>query len=492
MVTKKIFKFDPSRIKVVLWMFAILCTYSGYAQSDSIDIFLSNEMQKKNIPGLQLAIVRNGEIVKLGNYGWANIQDSIPVTENSVFPINSITKAFTGVAILQLMEKGKINLDAGISDYLDSLPVFWKNITVKQLLSHISGIPDIMPGSKLISPEDEEASWKKVQMLPLDFKAGEEFRYNQTNYLLLGKIIDKYSGLPFPEFITMNQLQKAGMPLTRFADFYDIIPNSARGYSYFRNGKLTNVFEEVPPFLRTATGMSSTAKELARWVIALQDNRLLATDSSLSILWTPARLNNGELGGFSALLNGYALGSPVASRAEHPAIAAIGGGRSGLFIYPKDNMSIIVLSNLQGASPESFMDEIAGFYIPEMKESNGFGLSPSVKLLKAALDKTGYKQAITQAKKLKSGNTRFQLTENEINAWGYKLMRQGRKPDAIEIFKLNVSLYPGSANTYDSLGESYAEAGETALAIKNYEKALTLNPGSATAIEQLRKLRSLQ
>ena len=476
----------------VLWMLAIICSFSCNTQPDNIDVFIKNEMQKKHIPGLQLAIVRNGKIVKLGNYGLANVQDSISVTENTVFSINSITKAFTGVAIMQLVEAGKINVDSCISNYLSDLPLAWRAITVKQLLGHASGLPDITTDSKFISPEDDDASWKQVQTLPMDFKTGETFRYNQTNYVLLGKIIDKYAGSPFSEFITKNQLQKVGMRNTRFGDFHDIIPNSARGYTYFKNGELTNVFEEFPPFFRTAAGMNSTAKELADWLIALQSNQLLADKNSLSVLWTPIKLNNGQIGGFSELLNGYALGWPVVSRSEHPAIAPIGGGRSALFIYPKDSLSIIVLTNLQGSSPESFIDEIAGFYIPEMKEANGFGYSPPAKLLKLALDKIGYKHAIGEAKKFKASDNKFQLTENEINSWGYRLLRQDRKPDAVEIFKLNVDLYPNSANAYDSLGESYAAIGETALAIKNYEKAFQLDPGNTNAAEQIRKFKAVQ
>ncbi len=490
--TKKITKVHLTRKKTILWILAIICNYSAHAQPDSIDVFIKNEMQQKKIPGLQLAIARNNKIVKLGNYGLANVQDSIPVNENTVFSINSISKAFTGVAIMQLVEEGKINLDSSIAGYLDSIPVSWKNITVKQLLGHTSGIPNIMADAKLILPEDDEASWRKVQILPLDFKAGDEFRYNQTNYLLLGKIIDKYSAVPFSEFIIKNQLQKAGMIYTRFGDAHDIIPNSSRGYTHFRNGKLTNIFEEFPSFLRTAAGMNSTAKELANWVIALQNDQLLTHPGSVSILWTPIKLNNGQTGGFSEFLNGYALGWPIVARSEHPAIAAVGGGRSALFIYPKDNMSIIILTNLQGASPESFIDEVAGFYVPEMKEANGFGFSASVKLLKTSLDKIGYKYAVEQAKKFKVSNASFQLTENEINSWGYKLMSQDRKPDAIEIFKLNVNLYPNSTNTYDSLGESYAAIGETALAIKNYETAFKLDPKNINASEQVRKLKSLR
>jgi len=111
--------------------------------------------------------------------------------------------------------------------------------------------------------------------------------------------------------------------------------------------------------------MSSTATEMAYWVIALQKNDLL-NEQSMTALWKPAVLNNGKTAGFNALLNGYAAGWPVIGRKDHPAVAPVGGGRAALFIYPKDNLSIIVLTNLSGAVPDSFIDELAGLFIPGM------------------------------------------------------------------------------------------------------------------------------
>ena len=479
------------KILIVLLIFS--CNYTVFGQADSIDIFVQTQMQKRKIPGLQLAIVKHGKIIKAGNYGLANIQDSIPVSDKTVFTINSITKAFTGIAILQLMEAGKLKLDSPISEYLTDIPETWKPVTVQQLLSHISGIPDIVDEeeSVLITPNAEEAL-KKVRLLLNEFKPGEKFSYNQTNYLLLGNIIDKLSGMSFQEFITKEQLVKAGMTNTIKSGFgatKDIVTNAACSYQYSK-GKLNNMFFSFPPFLQTAAGMSSTAKEMAEWIITLQKQQLLKQRSSLTMLWTPAVLNNGEIGGFSSLLNGYAAGWPVVKRTDHPALAPVGGGRSAVFVYPNDDLSIIVLTNLSGAFPDIFMDEIAGFFIPDMKEANGFGLSASVKSLKNALDNAGYKNAIEEVKKLKKIKNDFKLTEKEINSWGYKLVSQKKIPEALEIFKLNVHLYPTSANAFDSLGEIYADLGNSELSLKNYEQSLKLNPHNKNAEQQIRKLRS--
>jgi tetratricopeptide (TPR) repeat protein len=125
-----------------------------------------------------------------------------------------------------------------------------------------------------------------------------------------------------------------------------------------------------------------------------------------------------------------------------------------------------------------------------MKESNGFGLSASVKQLRAGLEKSGYKNAIEEFKKNRKTNAGFTLTESEVNDWGYKLIKQSKIADALQIFKLNVYLYPASANVYDSLGETYAELGDNEAAITNYEQSLKLNPQNSNAAQQLKKLKA--
>ncbi len=146
------------KVCLVILIFAISSDIN--AQVDSIDVFVKTQMQKRKIPGLQLAIVQHGKIIKAANYGLANVQDSIPVRNNTVFTINSITKAFTGIAIMQLVEAGKLNLSAPVGNYLTGLPQSWHTVTIQQLLSHTSGIPDIVDEeeSTLISPYGESAS----------------------------------------------------------------------------------------------------------------------------------------------------------------------------------------------------------------------------------------------------------------------------------------------------------------------------------------------
>jgi Flp pilus assembly protein TadD len=149
---------------------------------------------------------------------------------------------------------------------------------------------------------------------------------------------------------------------------------------------------------------------------------------------------------------------------------------------------VVVLTNLQGANPEEFIDEIAGYYIPEMRASAGWGLAPSVKRLRTELMKRGFDRAPEVASELKNKDAKFQLAENDLNVWGYRLIQEGQLKDAIEVFRLNVSLYPQSGNTYDSLAEAYANAGDKTSAIKNYTRSLELDPKNDNAAAQLKRL----
>ncbi len=464
---------------------------------DSIDLFLQKTMQAKKIPALQLAVIRGGKIVKNASYGTANLEYNVKATANSIFSINSITKAFTGVAIMQLAEAGKLSVGDPLAKHLDSLPAAWQKITLQQVLTHTSGLPDMDDVDGMIMGKgDERLAMLEITKQPLQSKSGERFSYNQTGYVLLGQIITKLSGMHFTTFIASGQFDVAGMKNTRFGDSYDVVPNSAGAYTltkqqgeqFVRNDKPGVAYIQFPSFYRTAAGILSTATDMANWVIALKSGKLLKDQSSIETMWKPAILNNGRIGGFNRLTNGYALGWPTVSREEHPAVAPVGGGRSALFVYLKDDLSIVVLSNLMGGNPDQFVDEIAGFYIPDMKAENGFGLSPGLKKLNAELKRTGFKNARLAFTNLKKTSTDFTLSENELNGWGYQLLAQKRINEALSIFKLYVHLYPKSSNAYDSLGEMFEVLGEQQDALVSYKKSLTLNTDNKNAAQRIKAI----
>ncbi|MGC5743904.1 serine hydrolase domain-containing protein [Chryseobacterium sp. NFX27] len=258
--------------------------YTAQKRSDSIDTFIMHKMQELKIPGLQLAIIRNNKIDQLSSYGLANIEHQIPTKNNTVFSINSMTKAFVGVAIMQLQEQGKLNTGDAISKYLTDIPESWKNITFKQLLSNTSGLPNnIDQKEQVLGEGNESKNWEIVKTLPMEFSPGEKFSYNQTGYFILGKIITQLSGVHFTKFIEDNQFKPSQLLVTQFGDSNDIIDNSAGAYStiinnegkWINDGKLHNAFATFPVFFRTATGIMSSAEDLSKWLLALQEGKLL-------------------------------------------------------------------------------------------------------------------------------------------------------------------------------------------------------------------------
>jgi CubicO group peptidase (beta-lactamase class C family) len=465
--------------------------------SDSIDVFLQQTMKAKKIPALQLAIVQDGKIVKQAVYGTANLENNIPATPESIFSINSITKAFTGVAIMQLAEAGKLKVTDPLGKHLNDLPKEWQQITLQQVLSHVSGLPDMDDADGLIMGKgDEQLAMAEIVKHPMVMKTGEKFIYNQTGYVLLGQIITKLSGMHFTNFIEKEQFDVAGMKLTRFGDSYDVVANSAGSYTltkqkgeqFIRNDKPGVAYIQFPEFYRTAAGILSTATDMANWIIALKSGKLLKDKASIETMWTPAILNNGQIGGFNRLTNGYALGWPTVTREAHPAVAPVGGGRSAVFVYLKDDLSIVVLSNLMGGNPDQFIDELAGFYIPDMKAANGFGLSPNLKKLNAALKKTGFEKTDLALRDLSKADRTFMPTENELNGWAYQLLAQKRFKEALSIAKLNAGMYPKSANAFDSLAEMFEIMGDQQAALANYKKSLALNAGNEHAAARIKAL----
>jgi CubicO group peptidase (beta-lactamase class C family) len=472
-------------LRIVIGLQLLACVVA-HGQSPAVpaaglETMLRRVMQERRIPGLQVAVVQHGRVALLQSYGLANLQDSIPVSNQSVFAINSCTKAFTGVALMQLVEAGKVDLAAPVSRYLDGLPAAWQPVTIRQLLTHVSGLPDVL---RVLTPgSSEEADWAKVKALPMQFPTGTQFSYNQTNYALLGKIIDKFSGQPFAQVFSERQFRVAGMPRTVFGDSRDVIPHLAPTYRYetsldgqkLSEAKLTNNYAEFPLFRRTASGLNSTAEDLAHWLIALQDGRLFSTKTALPTLWTAGTYNNGTP-------TQWALGWVTKPRPKHRAVIATGGGRSAFFVYPNDDLAVVVLTNLAGAYPEDFIDEVAGYFNPEIPASD------PITALRMQLQKRGFDQASAVFKELKKKDRTFAAPEVDLNDWAYRMMANRQLKEALEVFKLTTELYPKSWNAYDSYAEALAKNSQKEQAIAMYQKSVALNPDNKNGKQMLERL----
>ncbi|MEM8999042.1 MAG: serine hydrolase domain-containing protein [Bacteroidota bacterium] len=335
---------------------------------------LKQEIQKEKIPGCGIAVIKNGKTLISEAIGLADFAFSVPVDSSTIFSINSLSKIFAGTAIMQLVDDAEMHLSDPISAYLDDLPPKWQEITIRQLLSHTSGLPDIedLENGGLIGGKGEKFAWQTVKKENIRSKAGEKFDYIQTNYVLIQKLIEKISQMGYVQFLQKNQFDKIGVTGDIiFGSSFDVAKNKSTTYSYYKQDPLTKKYvkgvklyeisEEFSPMVWADAGAFATVDALTKWIVALEKGSFI-TNKSLEEMWTAVPLNNGKYSGFGGALNGYAYGWPVIMRADHPAIAPIGGGRASLIVYPKDGLTIVLLTNLTGSSPQKIIEKIAYHY----------------------------------------------------------------------------------------------------------------------------------
>ncbi|MFZ6765670.1 serine hydrolase [Undibacterium sp. Di26W] len=451
------------------------------SQADQVDAYLRDKMTKTRIPGMQVAVVKDGHIVLSRHYGTASIEFGVPVEDDTVFAINSITKAFTGVAAIRLAEEGKLDISKPVGSYVADLPEAWRGVTIRQLLSHMSGLPDVM-GAPTVET-DAKAAWTWVQTRPVRFAPGERFDYCQTNYTLVQQVVNLIEGRPLDAPLAAAQIKIADMAHTAYGDTYDVIPKRAPTYRW-TSSSLSNSWTEAAtllratserflPFRRASSGLNSTASDMARWIISLQSGEVLNKES-LASLWTPVAFNNGENGQ-------WGMGWQILDRGTHRAAGMTGGGRAAFFIYPDDDVAVVILTNLTGSFPEDFIDKVAAIYAPDLPLSG-------VAALRIALDQRGYHQAAKVAAELAAKDPGIKWPELELNDWGYRLMATNRRIEALAIFQLNVSKNPNSSNAEDSLAQAYLANEDTAAAITHYRRALVLDPNNTSAKKNLAKL----
>jgi CubicO group peptidase (beta-lactamase class C family) len=455
-------------------------------QAEQVGRYLSAHMAALKIPGLAIAVVKDGRIVLLGHYGTASVEFGVPVTDQTVFSINSVTKAFTGVAAMRLVEQGRLDLGAPVGQYLAGLPESWRPVTIRQLLSHQSGLPDLMRAPTVET--DAAAAWAWLQTRPPLFQPGERFHYCQTNYTLLQRVVNQLEGRAPDAVLAGAQLALAGMDQTAFGDAQAVLANRAPTYRWSPNGPkilgypapgatvpdtLTVATERFLPFRRASSGLNSTVRDLARWMVALQDHRLL-TEASLRTLWTPVAFKDGHPGQ-------WGLGWQVQARGTHRAVGMTGGGRAALAIYPDDGVAVAVLTNLAGAYPEDLLDKIASLYAPALALSG-------VPALRIAVEERGYDQILCSAAELERSATAPPWSEPELNDWGYRLLSTGRAPQALAVFRFIADRFPASANAHDSLAQAYQVNGDPAAAARHYRQVLALAPQDAEARRHLGEL----
>ena len=355
MKTIKLFK------TLSLFFISLLFISTGIAQTleSKIDNLLE-ESYKQDGPGAVALVAKDGNVIYRKAFGNANLELGVPMIPENIFELGSITKQFTSVSILMLLEQGKLKLDDEITKFLPDYPTHGKTITVHHLLTHTSGIKSYtsMEGirdiaRKELSPIELIDFFKNEDM---DFEPGEEYRYNNSGYIILGYIIEKLSDQSYAEFVAENIFEKIGMNASTYGSMTKIIKNRASGYQDNDGYVNANFLDLSIPY--AAGSLMSNVDDMLKWQQAIKKNVIIKQET-IDLAFTNYTLNNGE-----AINYGYGWGlndlNGVPS-IEH------GGGifgftTQGVYV-PSEDLYVIVLTNCSCNSPGTVTTKIAGLAI---------------------------------------------------------------------------------------------------------------------------------
>jgi CubicO group peptidase (beta-lactamase class C family) len=200
------------------------------AEASEIESYVTAQMQRQRVPGLSMAIVRSKNVIYSKAFGAANLELNAPATTSSVFKIGSTSKPFIAIAIMMLVEEGKLSLDDDITKYFNKTPSSWSGINLRHLLSHTSGFPRELPGWTSYGDFSEEDFVAMIEKTEPTTKPGERYSYSNAGYFTLAAILTKVSGKPWPDFLKSRIIDPIGMKSTRTTTWRELVPNRASGY----------------------------------------------------------------------------------------------------------------------------------------------------------------------------------------------------------------------------------------------------------------------
>lgn len=352
--------------RLICTLFGLLAVlaFSQCARADEVDTVVQQEMTKHQIAGLVLTVIQDNHQIKTKGYGIANLEWNVPVAEDTVFEIGSITKQFTAACILMLAQDGKLSVDDKINDHLKVAPANWSGITIRHLLTHTSGLKNytVLDGFELTKHMTQEQFIKRLAVEPVVFKPGDSWSYCNSGYSLLGYIIENASGQHYWDFIRARIFQPLGMNATTDRNPRVIVPHRAAGYE-MKNGKPINRDYDLTDIF-SAGAIVSTVMDMAKWNNALDGNTLLK-DTSKAAWWTPTKLNNG-------MVKNYGFGWYVDQFEGHKNIRHSGstsGFSSDIERFPDDHLAVITLSNADEQGVATVIGkEVSKLYLIKKKD----------------------------------------------------------------------------------------------------------------------------
>jgi CubicO group peptidase (beta-lactamase class C family) len=328
---------------------------SSATARDTVDRFVSAEMERMGIPGVSLAVVRAGKVIKVAGYGIADLEHGIPVTPQTVFKIGSVSKQFLATGIMLLVQDGRLGIDDPVAKHFPGTPDSWRDITLRHFLTHTSGVLREGPAFDALRVQPDSIVIRSAFERPLVFPTGSKYQYCNVCYFTLADVIARVSGKPWDVFLAERVFRPMGMTATRTTTTTELVPHRARGYSR-RDNRYVNAPELLA--LRPSGAFLSTALDLAKWDAALYEDRVL-TKASREAMWAAVRLTGGGSSGYGF---GWQLDSVDGHWRVHHG-GTLPGFRAEMARFPNDSLTVIVLANADAARPEQIARGVARIYL---------------------------------------------------------------------------------------------------------------------------------
>ncbi|HEY8561119.1 MAG TPA: serine hydrolase [Pyrinomonadaceae bacterium] len=445
-------------------------------------------MKAADIPGVSIALVRNGKPVWTRGFGVVNSETKEAVREETVFEAASLTKPVFAYAVLKLVDAGKLDLDAPLNKYLpgsyDVAPDDARidQVTARRVLSHTTGFPNWR------APRNSKT-------LPVYFTPGERFSYSGEGFVYLSKAVEKITGMKFDEYVRQSVFAPLGM--TNSALAFEERHKKTKTFNHDLLGNPAGQGEGATP--NAAGSLLTTSGDYAKFVAAVLDGTGLKKETRRLMTTAQIRVDEACLvcterapEKLSSEI-GWGLGWGLQMTDEGKSFWHWGdNGNNKAFIvaFEKQKDGIVLLTN--GANGLSILKEILadglGGKQPALAWLNaGRYDSPARVLLKAIVNE-GPEKALADYRKRRAASAAEKLNEARVNSLGYDLLRARKTAEAIAVFRLNAEDFPASANVWDSLAEAYMINGDIEKAIENYKKSLALNPNNKGAAERIKQL----
>jgi CubicO group peptidase (beta-lactamase class C family) len=491
---------------------ALLClTGASQAQSsqafiESADKSVPSALRDYNVPGLAVALIRNGAVVWMKGYGLADVAAAKPITPDTAFNIGSLSKTATAWGVMRLVERGKVELDQPLDAYLKGwhLPPSQfdtKQVTILRVLSHTAGISNHGyhgwdPASPLPSIVDSLSGKTGTGEVRVVSPPGTSFAYSGADYAIMQLLIESVSGLSFQDYMNAEVFQPLGMQHTGFGLPPDFAQFMALPYGPFGEALPRLRYNEL-----AAAGLTTTLRDLATFAAAglsgphgVPPGRGVLQPRTIALMQTPqphTRWADRDPYGPNPE---YGLGYTVRPDQFAGEVGVgHGGSNSGweslLQIIPATGDGIVLMTNSSNGS--AVISTVLCSW-RRWAANHSAAACPTIEISAAVSGvylHQGVRAALDRYRELRRGQPdKYDFSVNELNSMGYAILRRGDTAAAVEIFKLNAEQFPRDWNVYDSLGEALLKAGDKPHAVESYRKSLELNPQNGNARDVLKSL----